>query len=107
MSQLCYHYISTVSVQLLMTCILVTVMDYILLLLHLCLISSSERYKCGLPLALSPSAMDRCVLLVLLCLQAFLLITAFTSTDAAALVKDDQQQQQQSIDQVRRTTAGH
>ena len=88
-----------------MTCILVTVMDYILLLLHLCLISSSERYKRGLRLALSPSAMDRGVLLVLLCLQAFLLITAFTSTDAAALVKDDQQQQ--STDQVRRTTAGH
>ena len=30
--------------------------------------------------------------LVLLCLQVFLLITAFTSTDAAALVTDDQQQ---------------
>ncbi|XP_044223500.1 uncharacterized protein LOC122993417 isoform X3 [Thunnus albacares] len=76
-----------------MTCILVIVKDYILLLLHLCLISSSERYKRGLPLAFSPSAMDRGVLLVLLCLQAFLLITAFTSTDAATLVKDDQQQQ--------------
>ncbi|XP_076601248.1 uncharacterized protein LOC143329298 [Chaetodon auriga] len=32
----------------------------------------------------SSSAMDKSVLLVLLCLQAFLLITAFTSTDAAA-----------------------
>ncbi|KAF1383667.1 hypothetical protein PFLUV_G00134230 [Perca fluviatilis] len=33
--------------------------------------------------------MDKSVLLVLWCLQAFLLITAFTSTDAAALVTDD------------------
>ncbi|KAM7400348.1 hypothetical protein PAMA_004845 [Pampus argenteus] len=40
--------------------------------------------------------MDKSVLLVLLCLQAFLLITAFTSTDAGALVTDDQQQK--SID---------
>lgn len=43
--------------------------------------------------------MDRSVLLVLWCLQAFLLITSFTSTDAAALVTDDHQQQ--SIDLVR------
>ncbi|XP_049454872.1 uncharacterized protein LOC125902503 isoform X18 [Epinephelus fuscoguttatus] len=34
--------------------------------------------------------MDKSVLLVLLCLQVFLLITAFTSTDAAAVVRDDQ-----------------
>ncbi|KAK9538691.1 hypothetical protein VZT92_003847 [Zoarces viviparus] len=34
--------------------------------------------------------MDKGVLLVLFSLQVFLLITAFTSTDAAALVKDDQ-----------------
>ncbi|KAM7379556.1 hypothetical protein PAMP_005102 [Pampus punctatissimus] len=40
--------------------------------------------------------MDKSVLLVLMCLQAFLLITAFTSTDAGALVTDDQQQK--SID---------
>ncbi|GAA6235987.1 uncharacterized protein LOC122993417 isoform X1 [Lates japonicus] len=37
--------------------------------------------------------MEKSLLLVVLCLQAFLLITAFTSTDAAALVKDDNQQQ--------------
>ncbi|KAK9538694.1 hypothetical protein VZT92_003848 [Zoarces viviparus] len=34
--------------------------------------------------------MDKRVLLVLFSLQVFLLITAFTSTDAAALVRDDQ-----------------
>ncbi|XP_049454865.1 semaphorin-4G-like isoform X12 [Epinephelus fuscoguttatus] len=34
--------------------------------------------------------MDKSVLLVLLCLQVFLLITAFTSTDAAAVERDDQ-----------------
>ncbi|KAF1383666.1 hypothetical protein PFLUV_G00134220 [Perca fluviatilis] len=44
--------------------------------------------------------MDRSVLLVLWCLQAFLLIASFTSTDAAALVRDDHQQQ--SIDLVAR-----
>ncbi|KAM9349759.1 uncharacterized protein ABDE67_009464 [Symphorus nematophorus] len=37
--------------------------------------------------------MDRTVLLVLLCLQVFLLITAFTSTDATTVWRDDQQQQ--------------
>ncbi|TKS79612.1 hypothetical protein D9C73_014158 [Collichthys lucidus] len=36
----------------------------------------------------SSSAMDKSLLLVLFCLQAFLLITAFTYTDAAALGKD-------------------
>ncbi|KAF1383665.1 hypothetical protein PFLUV_G00134210 [Perca fluviatilis] len=39
--------------------------------------------------------MYKSVLLVLLCVQVFLLITSFTSTDAAALVTEDQQQQQQ------------
>ncbi|KAM6920541.1 uncharacterized protein PEZ65_012488 isoform 2-T2 [Lycodopsis pacificus] len=37
--------------------------------------------------------MDKRVLLVLFSLQVFLLITAFTSTDAAALVSDDQRPQ--------------
>ncbi|KAM6919677.1 uncharacterized protein PEZ65_011757 [Lycodopsis pacificus] len=37
--------------------------------------------------------MDKRVLLVLFSLQVFLLITAFTSTDAAALVSDDQRTQ--------------
>ncbi|KAM9350128.1 uncharacterized protein ABDE67_009849 isoform 1-T2 [Symphorus nematophorus] len=37
--------------------------------------------------------MDRTVLLVLLCLQVFLLITAFTSIDATTVWRDDQQQQ--------------
>lgn len=49
--------------------------------------------------------MDKGVLLVVLCLQAFLLITAFTFTDAAALVTDDQQQQSPEL--VRRLIAGH
>ncbi|KAF0046770.1 hypothetical protein F2P81_000403 [Scophthalmus maximus] len=36
--------------------------------------------------------MDKRLLLVMLCLQVFLLITTFTSTDAAALEKDDRLQ---------------
>ncbi len=49
----------------------------------------------------SSSVMNRSVLLVLLCLQVFLLISTFTSSDAAALVADDQQQQ--PLDLVRRS----
>ncbi|XP_054452643.1 uncharacterized protein LOC129089269 isoform X1 [Anoplopoma fimbria] len=37
--------------------------------------------------------MDKSVLLVLFCLQVFLLITAFTSADAATLGVDDRRQQ--------------
>ncbi|XP_077955644.1 uncharacterized protein LOC144405523 isoform X2 [Gasterosteus aculeatus] len=36
--------------------------------------------------------MDKGVLLVLLCLQVFLLISAFSSADAAVLRRDDQEQ---------------
>ncbi len=54
---------------------------------------------------LNSSAMDKSVLLALLCLQAFLLITAFTSSDAAALVKNDHGQLPSN--QVRRFTSGH
>ncbi|GLD54634.1 uncharacterized protein AKAME5_002845000 [Lates japonicus] len=46
--------------------------------------------------------MDRTVLVVLLCLQAFLLITAFTSTDAAALVTHEDQQLSSDV---KRTTS--
>ncbi|CAK6957681.1 uncharacterized protein LOC122993417 isoform X2 [Scomber scombrus] len=63
-----------------------------------------RAYKCGLRLVGRPSAMDKSVLLVLFCLQAFLLITAFTSTDAANLVTDDQQLTFPG--QVRRSTDG-
>eukprot|EP00064_Thunnus_orientalis_P023918 superscaffoldBa00009585_g24180 len=49
--------------------------------------------------------MDRGVLLVQLCLQAFLLIISFTPTDAAALVTVGQQQQ--SPDLMKRSTAGY
>lgn len=48
------------------------------------------------------SAMDKRFLLGLLCLQVFLLITAFTSSDAAALLADGDQQQQSNL--VRRST---
>lgn len=43
------------------------------------------------------SAMDKHFLLGLLCLQVFLLIAAFTSTDAAALLADDNQQQESDL----------
>ncbi|CAK6957680.1 uncharacterized protein LOC125902503 isoform X18 [Scomber scombrus] len=46
--------------------------------------------------------MDKSVLLVLLCLQAFLLTTAFTSadTDAVALVRNDHQPSPDQADEI-------
>lgn len=74
----------------------------ILLLLHLCPLWVDCVYKYGPDVGFSSSAMDRTVLLLVLCLQVLLLVTVFTPVDAGPQINAEP-----SYGQVRRSTAFH